>query len=114
MFAIARKESGLPILLTYEEAEDRWIEETIPVAVTQFSGKKDFHSKKMFEGDVVEYDQHLFNTDLVPRKTGVIIYDNGQFMVNGHYIYGTAAGRDGFKVIGNVFENPELGYTLVP
>ena len=71
----------------------------------QPTGIKDENKREIYEGDIVEYTQHLFNSQDVKRKRKAIKYDIIQAKFN---IYETRAGESDFEIIGNVYENPEL------
>lgn len=93
-------------VLTFDVESGRWCNETSPVDISLFTGLLDRNGMRMFEGDIVEYTQHLFNAapDRFPRKRGVIKFEGGRFTLDGRGIYGTAAGRSDFVVVGNIFE----------
>jgi hypothetical protein len=59
---------------------------------------------EIFEGDIIEYTQCLFNTDPKqwPRKTKTVEWNAFKGAWN---VYSTAAGELDIIVIGNVFQN---------
>ena len=73
----------------------------------QFTGLLDKNGREIFEGDIIKYTQHLFNTnpDKFPTKTKQVQWESDLGRWN---VYTTAAGKSDVEVIGNIFENPEL------
>jgi hypothetical protein len=71
--------------------------------LSQFTGLFDVDGKEIFEGDIIQYQQHHFNTSWVVTKTKVIKWKFDKWNV-----YETNAGECDIKVIGNIFENVEL------
>lgn len=71
--------------------------------IMQYTGLNDMFGNKIFEYDIIEYTQHHFNTDMVKIKRKVVKWKYDKW--GG---YETNAGESDIKVIGNIFENPEL------
>jgi uncharacterized phage protein (TIGR01671 family) len=71
--------------------------------IMQYTGLNDMNGLKIFEMDIIEYTQHHFNTDMVETKRKLVKWKYDKWGV-----YETNAGESDVKVIGNIFENPEL------
>ncbi len=73
----------------------------------QFTGIHDKNGKEIYEGDVVRYIQHLFNTPVeqFPIKIKEVKWLDWEAKWN---LLETNAGESNFEIIGNIYENPEL------
>ncbi|MHB8482791.1 MAG: YopX family protein [Nitrospiria bacterium] len=69
--------------------------------VMQFTGIKDENNKEIYEGDVVAFLSSL-NKDNIPLITKVVRFRDGCYNIRPGMI------KRGIKVIGNIYENPEL------
>lgn len=82
------------------------------VNLMQYTGLKDCEGKEIYEGDVVEYigvwlmDDSFLKKDA--RGKGVVIYEDAGFFVDGQYDKNSLQSCDKVKIIGNIYENPEL------
>jgi len=104
---LAIDSSGNVSELIHHEAFLEWAgtvhtEHVIPL---QYTGIKDKNGKEIYEGDVVLYDDYV-------GLTGVVYYDEAETsyiikpMQNGDYeVLGLTCH---VRVLGNIFENPEL------
>ncbi|PEA74649.1 YopX family protein [Bacillus wiedmannii] len=88
-------------------------------SVGQYIGLKDSNDKRIYEGDVVIWYNPLVETS--EKMTGVVVYDTKQATYkkcpinlykanagNGGYTGYEFRWYDNVKVIGNIYENPEL------
>ena len=69
----------------------------------QFTGLYDSEGKEVWEGDVIEYTQHHFNTELIKVKRKVVKWNYDRWN-----IHETNAGESNIKVLGNIYEHPNL------
>ncbi len=86
----------------------------------QYTGLKDKNGKEIYEGDIVQYDDPMWNFKPEQVHIGVIIWreNNAAFICERRLIDGKAVkpeyGMSGLElkwhavVIGNIYENPEL------
>ena len=84
--------------------------------VCQYTGLTDKNRKKIFEGDIVDYEdeapgQYEYHDSLIINR-GVIGYSEGCFYwtnaVNANLLDSVYKGVADCEVIGNIFDNPEL------
>ena len=76
------------------------------LVMLQYIGLKDKKGKEIYEGDILEYQPN--SSDIIKD---VVSFKNGCFCLGVHPFYSTAPGfgvTDLRKVIGNIYENPEL------
>lgn len=78
----------------------------IPETIGQFTGFKDIDGKEIYEGDIIQNDEH-------PEEIGKIINENNCWLVEWFDIDDKAClcwllENTPQKVIGNIYDNPEL------
>ena len=92
-----------------------------PETVGQFTGLTDKNGKKIFEGDIILFEDESPSNyeyhDSTEMRCGEIKFDDGQFYITNRIAvemedliyYGTIEG----EVMGNIHDNPELLEVLV-
>ena len=71
-----------------------------PATVGQYTGMEDMNGRKIFEGDVVDFDEKRFMVEMYRGRWTIATCDT---RYGGLY-----AVADDCKVIGNIHDNPEL------
>jgi hypothetical protein len=79
----------------------RWMEEGRPITIMQYAEKKDINDKKIFDGDIVLY-MHTYLQVGFFNSHWVI------FGMRGHEDLWKALGKGPVRIVGNIFENPEM------
>lgn len=80
----------------------------------QYTGLKDSHGNEIYEGDIIEAVFELFDGELkTVRDAGVVVFKDYGFQVQtfeDHIepLHEWAQLSEELKVIGNIYENPEL------
>jgi uncharacterized phage protein (TIGR01671 family) len=79
--------------------------EKVSVVVMQYTGLHDKNGKKIYEGDIVEHQMPFCGTDVKE-----VIFADGRFSLDGYEQYNAQLTNPlcTIKVIGNIYENPEL------
>ena len=86
-------------------------QDIIPETVGQYTGLKDIHGVKIFEGDIIkQYEKTQFGDPV--SDFGLIKWDNKECML---FRTSTRIGkdrlvtsRDIYEVVGNIYDNPKL------
>lgn len=98
-------------LIFWAKSSTAWeYAEVIPETVCQYTGLTDKNGRKIFEGDIIEVCTFGFNPE---RFITEVIYEKCAFRLkNGRnmFYFGQSdfTKMDDAKVIGNIFDNPEL------
>ena len=83
----------------YAPLNDLFYDNSKKLDFMQYIGLKDFDGVEIYEGDILEGENGY---------QGVVIFENGMFLVDTSYgIYFLNLERN-IRVIGNKYENPEL------
>jgi len=85
-------------------AQEVWFDEG--TILMQYTGLKDKNGREIYEGDVVEVVGHAWRDDWGGIEEVVSWREDGHFFPFGDDDY--AFTGENVKVIGNIYENPEL------
>lgn len=105
-FRIYTKDMGMSKVVTLTELvlhpDHRWL--TFNPIIMQYTGLKDKNNKEIYEGDILltDFDDKV-----------KVVFDSGCFFIEGNNLDVECCGLwewsgDMSKVIGNIYENPEL------
>lgn len=75
-----------------------------PNSILQYTGVKDINGKKIFEGDIIQYEYGVGY--VLFKDMGFCLGEYDENKQKLHIFYMIHA--DNLKIIGNVFQNPEL------
>lgn len=85
-----------------------------PATVGQYTGLKDKHGKRIFEGDIVQYYERQFSGADAPINQSVG-YEEGGFCVHRYFLNNWLRNAvngntqlEGIEIVGNIHDNPEL------
>ena len=92
--------------LSHEQAdtENRDIVPVIPETVGQFTGLTDKNGKKIFEGDIVKYKEHILQVEYADDYASYFFHNNGSVIGECTAKYT----KEYAEIIGNIHDNPEL------
>ena len=80
--------------------------------IMQYTGLRDKQGTEIYEGDIVSIQDYYFGDTLIKGENSVIRWDDGSFEYysenDGGELDSAAIHNYQIKVIGNIYENPEL------
>lgn len=104
-FMMVSNGDGFGIVYDYED----WLKDE-QFEIMQYTGKKDKNGVEIYEGDIVEYNTKRYGR-LIKHKSEIIFKDGCYMFKNNKtsiYDFATYSLFGICKVIGNIYENPEL------
>ncbi len=91
------------------------IEDLNEIEALQYTGLKDINKKEIFEGDILEVSEDEFIKQRLPIKYCHVWYSDldGNWIISYNHLYSEwseelANQIHKYKVIGNIFDNPEI------
>ncbi len=75
--------------------------------IGQYTGLKDCTGRKIYEGDIAQWKEYDICSGAGRTYRGRVEFHNGLFRIGSFLLYNLVSKR-GFKIIGNIYENPEL------
>lgn len=94
---------GIPFIdLLKIDSIDKGINPIWQTEVMQCTGIKDKNGKEIYEGDIIEY-KTVYEWDKKLIKRAEVVFENGMFSPTGVIMDLSRS-----KIIGNIYENPEL------
>lgn len=80
---------------------------TFRETVGQYTGMNDASGKEIYEGDIAQWKEYDLHSGAGRTYRGRVEFHNGSFRIGSFLLY-NLVGKRGFKIIGNIYENPEL------
>lgn len=104
------------VAIQFYDEEDGWMTAIVrPETVGQFTGEKDINGVDIYEGDIVDCDLAVLtpynDPDEMQHIRCKVVWERFEFRFaeeKNKYLSQWNGDLDNFKVIGNIYDNPEL------
>lgn len=96
--------------IQYYDEEDGWMVDNVnEESLGQFTGIKDVNGTEIYEGDIIEVTLQ-YNKETVSTYKAVVGMKEGAFGFGNKQGFAPFYGQihENFKVVGNIFDNPEM------
>ena len=107
--------ANIPYMASWNDLSDGksfgWPFEDENLTLTQFTGLKDRHGVEIYEGDIIEDMMYVKWCDVKGGfQPHMSWYGGNECMACGgdSFWWEVVSDHDGYEVIGNIYENPEL------
>ena len=94
----------------FEKHLGTWKPSTNRFVLMQYTGLKDKNGKDIYEGDIVKavsFARWIGFIKYLPEKAAFVLWDYEKLPYRDDFVY-LSQFEDGFEILGNIFENPEL------
>ena len=93
-----------------KETDPPYFENQNDWELMQYTGLKDSDEKEIYEGDILSFTTEIYYDGVYLETYHIekVEFDEGSYWAHGHWLTEIIANDYGVKVIGNIYENPEL------